>query len=268
MDPIAKTAYYCCGVRAEDARRDMPLCGDTLAQRFMTPEAEDIYSRFRAFKAPNATNAARHRQVDDWLRAALAATPERLILLLGAGFDTRAFRLRGGRWVEFDQASIIAEKSERLPAQDAPNPLTRVAIDFTRERLIDKLRPYAGEQPIVVLEGVSMYLTQAQLGETLGALKQTFPDHTLICDLMTARFAARYGLRLRERIRALGGEFAPLVARPEDTVTAGGYRLEQAVSLPGLAIALGGLHMPKWLLNTAFRSLRDGYRLFRFGYGR
>lgn len=267
MDAIAKTAYYCCGVRAEDARRDRPLCGDTLAQRFMTPEAEDIYSRFRSFKAPNATNAARHRQVDDWLRAELAAAPERLIVLLGAGFDTRAFRLPGGRWVEFDQAAIIAEKSARLPAEGAANPLTRVTIDFGSEKLIDKLRPYAGENPIVVLEGVSMYLTQAQLSETLGALKQVFPRHTLICDLMTVRFAARYGGRLRQQIRALGGEFAPLVERPENTVIAGGYRLDEAVSLPGRAIALGGLHMPGWLLNTAFRSLRDGYRLFRFRSG-
>src|SRR5512132_36733 len=110
MDPIAKTAYYCCGVRAEDARSARPICGDHLAERFMDAEARAVFERFRSFRGPNASNAARHRAIDDILRERLRGQPDLPVVLLGAGFDTRAFRLAGGRWFELDQPALIERK--------------------------------------------------------------------------------------------------------------------------------------------------------------
>ena len=48
MDPIAKTAWYCCGARAQDARSARPVCGDTLAERFMDADAQALFERFPA----------------------------------------------------------------------------------------------------------------------------------------------------------------------------------------------------------------------------
>ena len=76
-----------------------------------------------AFRIPNAANATAHRIIDDWLRDRLLADPEQLVILLGAGFDARAFRLPGGRWVEIDQPALIAHKDRVLPAARAPQPL-------------------------------------------------------------------------------------------------------------------------------------------------
>lgn len=264
LDPIGTTAYYCCGVRAEDARAPRPLCGDDLARRFMTDDAQAIYAPFRRLTAPNATNAARHRIIDDWLREVLSADPRRLIILLGAGFDTRAFRLHGGEWVEIDQPAIIAEKQLRLPAGEAPNPLTRLAVDFAQERLSDKLAPWAGARPVVVMEGVSMYLEPPALRATLETLQQLFPGHSLFCDLMTADFNRRYGGTLRPRIEALGGHFAQLMDHPESEVAACGYDLKRAVSHFSRAVELGALWMPRILLNNVFSCLRNGYRAFWF----
>ena len=105
----------------------------------MNPEAREIAARFQSFRGPNASNVTRHRLIDDWLRERLKATPDLRIVLLGAGFDTRAFRLMGGRWLELDQAAIVAAKEAELPAHDAPNSLQRVAIDFASEALADKV---------------------------------------------------------------------------------------------------------------------------------
>ena len=134
MKPVSKTAYYCCGVRALDAGTSRPACGDHIAQRFMTPEAWALFEPFRDLGPPNASNVMRHRMIDDRLRAAIHARPDVGVVIIGAGFDTRAFRLPGGRWVELDEPSIIALKEAQLPARDSPNPLTRVAIEFDRER--------------------------------------------------------------------------------------------------------------------------------------
>lgn len=265
MDPIAKTAYYCCGVRAADAASPTPVCGDQFAQRFMTPAGREIFKNFERFRLPNATNATRARIIDDWLRERLNAVPDLRVVLVGAGFDTRAYRLDGGHWVELDQPSLIAAKNAALPIAEARNPLQRVAIDFSSESLADRLKPWATAQPtVVVMEGVSMYLTVEQLQATLAALRQAFPQHTLICDLMTAYFVRRFGGAIQAEIAKLGGRFAPPVADPAGAVAAMGYNQIRRVSMVARARELGAIRIPGLLLNTFLRGLRDGYCAYQF----
>jgi methyltransferase (TIGR00027 family) len=259
LDAIAKTAYYCCGVRAADAAGPRPICGDQFAQRFMNDEARAVFAGFSTMTAPNASNVSRARIIDDWLRARLKERPETRVILLGAGFDSRAFRLDGGRWVELDQPAIIERKDAVLPATEAANPLVRIAIDFAADRLADKLEAFAGESPVVVMEGVSMYLAQDRLKANLATLHQVFPQHTLICDLMTATFRRRYGRAIDDRIRALGGSFAELVDDPAAAIVACGYRETERASMVGRARELGALKIPGFLLATFLRSLRDGF---------
>jgi methyltransferase (TIGR00027 family) len=264
-NPIAKTAWYCCGARALDARSARPVCGDHLAERFMDAEAQAVFQRFMRFKGPNASNAARHRIVDDLLRERLKARPELPVFVLGAGFDTRAFRLPGGRWVEIDQPALIALKDRKLPATEAPNPLQRVPIDFTREALADKLAPWAGtEGAVVVLEGVSMYLHDAQMRDNARTLRRLLPGHQLICDLMDSRCLRRYSQPMRKVIQQLGGDFAPAHDDPAAFVESLGYRRLADFSIVGRAVEHGSVALPRWLLNGLLRSLRDGYRVYVF----
>jgi methyltransferase (TIGR00027 family) len=261
LDPIAKTAYYCCGARAADAERANPICGDHFARRFMNDEARAIFARFSRFTNPNASNVARHRLIDDWLRERLSATPDLRVILLGAGFDTRAFRLRGGRWVELDQPETIAMKQAELPEEEAPNPLKRVAIDFAVDSLADKLKPFAGEgQVVVVMEGVNGYLSEAEMRRTLDILVRTFPGHVLICDLLTARFVRRFSGKVRREIEDLGGHFAELTR----TFIEAGYRQLVQVSVVDRARELYAISVPRWFMNTLLGGLRDGYRAYIF----
>lgn len=261
---VARTAYYCCGVRAEDARKRPPIVGDQFAELFMGPDGQDVFRRFAGLKIPNASNAARTRIIDDWLRERLLAEPDLRVILLGAGFDSRPFRLAGGRWVEVDQPAIIALKNEKLPAARSPNPVERIAIDFATEKLEDKLEAFEGERPVIVLEGVSMYLTEAQLRATLFALTWRFPHHTLMCDLMSKDFFERYGARVHDRIAELGGKFAALTEDPAARVRSAGYRQLARVSMVQRARELGAIPIPMFLLNTIFRTLRDGYCAYVF----
>lgn len=269
MDPIAKTAYYCCGVRMLDARSDHPVCGDHLAEHFMDAEARALFRRFDDLHGPNHSNAARHRLVDDLLRERLRAEPHLRVLLLGAGFDTRAFRLHGGSWLEVDQPAIVALKNGILPADGARNPLRRLAVEFGRDDLHECLAEWcdAAAPTVVVMEGVSMYLSPQQLRGTLRTLQRLLPRHALICDLMTRTFARRYGAQLRKRIMELGGQFAALMDQPAGFVAAQGYRLAAHFSIPGRAVDHGSVRIPRWIFNTLLRSLRDGYQLYVFEHG-
>ncbi len=267
MNAVAKTAYYCCGVRAADAKSTNPVCGDTFAERFMTEEGRAAFAHFDKpeYRDPNKSNAIRARIIDDILRGEIATRPEFPVFIVGAGFDTRAFRLGGGRWFEFDQPGLIRTKNGLLSASECPNPLQRIAVVFEKGELQKKLSRWAGtKDAVVVLEGVSQYLTQEQLTETLRILRTALPQHKLICDLMNERFRLKYTGKFREELRKLGTDFATLSYRPEETVVKAGYRLQSSTSVVGRACELGAVRIPRLLLMTFLRSLRDDYRVYRF----
>jgi methyltransferase (TIGR00027 family) len=265
MDAVAKTAYYCCGVRAEDAGRERPVCGDAYARLFMDGEAQKVFERFRRFTLPNRSNVARHRVIDDILREQLSADPTLPVVLLGAGFDTRAFRLQGGAWLELDRPELIAVKEAKLPSARAPRPLQRRPTDFTPDDLARHLSAWrAPGVPIVILEGVTMYVAPAAIRSTLQALRQAFPRHLLVCDLMTRHFAERFGHAIRHELARLGARFAQLVDDPQALVASAGYALVDKRSIVGSAVDFGSVAIPRLVLATVLRSLRDGYQVYRF----
>ena len=131
MKPISKTAFYCCGIRMQDAERAKPVCGDVYAKVFMNEDGLKILDTFKDEAGPNTSNIARHRIIDDLLRVELAAHRDLTVVIIGAGFDSRAYRLKGGAWVELDEPQVIAYKNERLPESKCQNELHRNSIDFS-----------------------------------------------------------------------------------------------------------------------------------------
>jgi methyltransferase (TIGR00027 family) len=265
IQPLPLTAFYCCALRAKDAASAKPVCGDTLASRFID---DDVLGQLQAalqLRPPAASNVARHRIVDDKVRSALAANRSRRIFLLGAGLDTRAFRIEGGQWWEFDDASLFALKEAKLPASTAPNPLTRIPVDFAQGKLHEALTPLAGDDDaLVVLEGVSMYLTGAALEKTAATVRAVLPRATVVCDLMSPAFRERYAAGLRRELGKLGAHFESYSTHHRLMFEAAGYRATGAVSIVERAREAGLFAVARWLLNTFLRELRDGYAVWTF----
>ena len=262
---VALTAFYCCALRATDAISGAPVCGDTFAARFVDDLVRSRMAPLMRFKAPAASNVARHRLIDDLLRDAIQDDPGRRIFIVGAGFDTRAFRLPGGRWWEFDDPSLLALKEERLPARSAPNPVLRQAIDFRREPLAKYLEPLAGnDAALVVLEGVSMYLTPNDLTTIASTVHSFLPRARFVADLMSPAFRRRFSGGLRAELDRLGAHMAETRTHPRGAIEVAGYRTVAVASIVARAVEAGTLRIPRFVLNSVLRELRDGYAVWTF----
>jgi methyltransferase (TIGR00027 family) len=119
----------------------------------------------RCWPGARSSGVARTRLIDDWIGISVANGSHQLVVL-GAGFDSRAWRmpvLTGMPVFEVDHAATSAEKRRRAAAV-APGSSTvvSVALDFDRGRLPVALAA-AGFDPkrraTVVWEGVTNYLT-------------------------------------------------------------------------------------------------------------
>lgn len=145
------------------------------------------------FAGLSAFGLCRHRFIDEHLRTALELGAEQ-VLVLGAGYDTRAYRFAdeiAGRPVyEVDlpplsrrKAAIVAAHPERF----AHASIHRVEIDFRTESLAERLDASGfatGRRTFVAWEGVTPYLDRSAVAATLDTLAQvTGPGSRLALDL-------------------------------------------------------------------------------------
>ena len=259
-NPISRTAYYTLGVRAADAAKPKPILGDTFAQRFMNDDAKAVWEEFTSFTPANGSNAARHAMIDAHLTRAIAEDPKATIMIIGAGFDTRAFRLRGGQWFELDEPEILTYKEGRLPAATAPNPLRRIAIEFAREKLADKLALITPPSSVhIVIEGVLMYLGREQRVSLLRTITERFPHHTIYCDLMRKNFFNKYSRDIHEKIVGMGATFTDMEENPERLFTENGYTMVDRASVPLYAVEHGNIGIPAFVMRYFLGTLREGY---------
>ena len=276
MNPISNTAYYCCGVRMQDANRSRSVCRDIYAERFMDERGRQIFEPFKSEKMPNLSNITRCRLIDDYLLAELAINNKLDIITIGAGFDSRPYRLAGGNWLEIDEPQIVSHKNERLPVEECSNPLRRISIDFAHESLADKLAEASNENHTVfVIEGVFMYLEAEAIEKTIHAIQSLFPRHVLYCDLMTKKFFTRFAQSVHAKLVASGGVFTTRPDFPEAIFTRHDYKSIERIPMFKRARELGILRdeakLPKFvswlLLNLFLRDLR-GYAVHRLNFER
>lgn len=60
----------------------------------------EVFAPFRTETMPNIFNITRCRIIDDLLRDEFARERATMVVSIGAGFDTRPYRLDAGCWIE------------------------------------------------------------------------------------------------------------------------------------------------------------------------
>ena len=81
---------------------------------------------------------------------------------------------------------------------------------------------------------------------------------------MSPAFRHRYSAGLRRELAKLGAEFAETDAHPWTAIETVSYQAREVRSIVGRAVEAGSLPLPRWILNSFLRELRDGYAVFTF----
>ena len=124
---------------------------------------------------------------DDWLKAQMKKDSDAIILHIGCGMDSRVERVRTGKhlWYDVDFPEVM-EARKRYFAQSETYRMHSCDI---REDGWWKEIP-SGAAAVIVMEGISMYLTPEELPRALAQLARHFPSVHLLMDCYT-EFAAK-----------------------------------------------------------------------------
>ena len=171
--------------------------------------------------APGATAfvIARERYIDDYLIFELAEGLDQVVIL-GAGFDTRAYRIPGiekTRVFEIDHPDTQTEKLKRIKKAINPLPvnITFVPIDFNTQTLEECLHNNGYDEKaktLFIWQGVTYFLTTKGIESTLAFIaNHSGPGSMVIFDYFyneTLRDTTRRDVKiLRQAARMTGEEY-------------------------------------------------------------
>lgn len=115
---VGETARWMAAARARESRRPDRLFNDPFAEALAGPDGPGLLTHFHPSHANDDGNpylAIRTRWFDDFLAGLVEEDSQ--VVGLGAGLDTRAFRLEwpsGVTLYEVDQPAVLAYKDDRL----------------------------------------------------------------------------------------------------------------------------------------------------------
>ena len=124
---------------------------------------------------------------DSWLKEKMSRMPEANVIHIGCGMDSRVLRVdrEGHMWYDIDFPEVIAERRRYYDESENYKMVAENATDCDFKQVIPR-----GDSAIVVMEGVSMYLSPAQLQGLVSKLSARFGKIALLMDCYS-EFAAR-----------------------------------------------------------------------------
>lgn len=248
-------------LRACESRSPDSILGDDFAARDVERIDYD-FARIHRRLRPEVNKygvALRSARLDGWITDYLDRHPDAVVLHLGCGLHSRAFRVaaqRTVRWFDVDMPQVIALRRRLYSESDG---YRMIGSSVTDAGWLDELP--TGGQALVVAEGLLMYLTPTEVAALLRRLVDRFDSGELQADLLS-RWGPRLSKILTSGIIRWGTRAGAEVARWEPRLRL----VEDSSVIAGFdEIPLARLRM-LYRLQYAVPAARNYDRLFRFEF--
>jgi methyltransferase (TIGR00027 family) len=171
MRDVSETAYLVSLCRALETEKPKALFQDPFARSLAGGKGALQQKMLGDIRAIANAIAVRTYIIDEIIGQLIRVNGIDTILNLGAGLDTRPYRLNlpaSLRWIEVDIPNILSYKEQKLEQEQPRCALERVKLDLddrtSRNTLFTKINDES-QQVLVLAEGILGYLTEAQVAD-------------------------------------------------------------------------------------------------------
>ncbi len=205
--------------------------------------------------------AMRAKVFDDWVAKQLQAKTDAVVLHIGCGMDGRVLRVKNGAscWYDVDFDEVILERGKYYT--ESENYIMK-AGNAAKPDWVFELQdaPHA----IVILEGISMYLTNEEVATLFQSLQAKYNDVNIMMDVYTT-FGAKAS-KYKNPINEVGVTTVYGIDEPE--IVLGESELEfvteHTMTPEHLVRELKGFEHAFFKIMFAGRVTKKIYRLFEY----
>lgn len=163
VEHVSETALMAAACRAIETHGPESLICDPFADRLAGERGYDIAKAVPVLDLMRFVVSVRDRFMDELLIETLHRERIKVVVNIGAGLDTRPWRLdlpRSLRWIEADFSPILEYKAKRLATEPPKCRLEQIPTNLANADERIALFQHIGNEPaLMVTEGLLMYLS-------------------------------------------------------------------------------------------------------------
>lgn len=179
---VPETMIQTLYARAKESEKRNSKIQDTMAVEIVAKLDYD-FSNADKDKAMSYGVVARTIVLDELVEKYLSSHPDTVVINIASGLDTRCYRMNGKylRWYNIDLPETMQIREKFLTENGPVYQIAKSAMDAS---YVDEIE-YAGENVLVVIEGLTMYLKEADVLQIFSIIEKAFPKVTVMVETMS-----------------------------------------------------------------------------------
>lgn len=189
LSALSKTLFIPLAVRAKETANKKPLVIDEMAMNILSQcDTESITIDGGVISAHGIL--ARTKVIDTEVKNLLVENPCATVINLGAGLDTRFFRLDIGnvQWYDLDLPEVISFRKQFISENERLHFVSKSVLDSA---WVSEIKWSEKNTTIIIAEGLLMYFTESDVKEILNILVAAFPKADLLFDVVHSFFVGK-----------------------------------------------------------------------------
>jgi O-methyltransferase involved in polyketide biosynthesis len=209
---VAETLMITLYARSVETQREDAIVRDPQAVE-IAQQVDYDFSKYQKGWSSQLGVSLRIRAFDQRVRQFLETHPRAMVVNLGAGLCTRFSRVDNGevRWYDVDFPEVIDLKQQLISQSNRYQYIGRSLFDFT---WIDEIHREPNQPLLIILEGVTPYLTESEVKSLLKQVRDRCSPATLIMDVLNERMAR--GSKRHDTVSKTNAEFKWGIDRSRD----------------------------------------------------
>ena len=216
MDNVNKTLYIPLYGKAFVSKKGI-LLQDKKAEEIWEKEGFDLKGKSKS-KWLAYYMGMRSAVFDNWLIDQMNVDPVAVVLHIGCGMDSRVLRVgaKKHKWYDIDFPEVIEERKKYYTESDT---YQMISGDARENKFLGEIKE--SSNAIVVMEGISMYLSTEEVQRLLQNINQHFGKVSLLMDCYTS-FAAKAS-KYKNPINDVGVTKVYGIDDPEEVIAKTGF---------------------------------------------
>lgn len=259
MDNVNKTLYIPLYGKAYVSKKGIIL-QDKKAEEIWGKEGFELKGKSKS-KWLAYYMGMRSAVFDNWLRDEMNACKDSVVIHIGCGMDSRVLRVGTGNhsWYDVDFPEVIRERRKYYAESDTYHMIEGDARENTFLKEIHETK-----DAIVVMEGISMYLSAEEVQVLLKNINEHFEKVSVLMDCYTV-FAAKAS-QYKNPINDVGVTKVYGIDNPEDVIADTGLSFikEHNMTPENMIDELVGFEKSVFKKIYAGNTSRKLYRLYEY----